>query len=208
MPLFPPRDPRALAALFTFAKKVDLERYCRDVVIYGDDLVAIIYACEDGRLPFCHRIHYADIVPNHHLIPDDRLGAALAANGVGPFNPSTRKVVRKMFQFFKERRWLVGHMFYTPNFEEWHFIFFDQRDTEYIRRNHWREGSHFHFVNWLWPDLTLKSVWSDFVQLNKRPDKSVHVRYDDRPPPHLVELASRRRMSVPRQKLENQHDTD
>jgi hypothetical protein len=82
-----------------------------------------------------------------------------------------------MGQMFEERRYLVGHMFYTPNLSEWHFFCFDQRDLEDERPNHWKEGPHVHFINWLWPGQDVKSVWSNFVGENQRPGNAIHLRF-------------------------------
>jgi hypothetical protein len=57
-------------------------------------------------------------------------------------------MVRKMFQLFEERQYLVGHMFYTADLHEWDFFCFDQPDVEQQKRNHWKKGSHVHFLNW------------------------------------------------------------
>jgi hypothetical protein len=143
--------------LFTFDKKRDLEKYCREVVINADDFANFILACESGLLQLLHRIHYRDYVPEH-LHPTDQDLAALAANPVGPLQPGAQKAVRKLGQIFKERRYLVGHIFYLPDLSQWHFFQFDQRDLEDERGNHWKEGAHIHFLNW---------------------NDSLHVRYFD-----------------------------
>ena len=115
------RNIGALLKLFTFNKKRELEKYCRDVVIYSSDFVTFIGACEMGHLPFLHQIHYRDHVPKHlHL--SDRDTTALAANPVGALEPGAQKAVRKISQMFRERRYLVGHVFYVPNLTEWHFL--------------------------------------------------------------------------------------
>ena len=74
---------------------LDPERGARDVVINSSDFVAFILACELGRLPFLHQIHYGDHVPEH-LYLSDKDSAALAANPVGPLQPDAQKAVRKM----------------------------------------------------------------------------------------------------------------
>jgi|ERR1700739_3680722 len=56
------------------------------------------------------------------------------------------------------------------------FFCFDQRDLQF-EGNHWEKGSHVHFVNWLWPNLSSQSVWSNFVNNDQRPGSSVHLRF-------------------------------
>jgi hypothetical protein len=115
-------------------------------------------------------------------MPNETWGAALSANGVGLLNPAVKKVVNKIGSLFEQRRWLVGHMFYTASLYEWHFIYFDQRDTEARRPNHWKRGAHIHLVNWMWPNLDPKTVWKEFVENRKPPGGALHIRYDDTPP--------------------------
>jgi hypothetical protein len=165
--------------LFTFDKKRELERYCREVVIYGSDFAAFIFACDSGRLPFLHRIHCGDHVPER-LNPTDKDLAALAGNGVGPLQPGAQKTMRKIFQLFRDRRYLVGHIFYVPDLSEWHFFQFDQRDTEDERANHWKEGAHIHFLNWLWPNYDAETLWANFTSGKAKMNDSLHLRYSGR----------------------------
>jgi hypothetical protein len=168
------RDIKGFLTLFTFEKKRDLEKYCREFTIYSSDFVAFILACEGNRLPFLHLIHYRDFVPEH-LNPTDNDLAALSANPVGPLQPDAQKTV---FQIFRDRRQLVGHIFYVPGTFEWHFFQFDQRDLE-DTANHWKEGSHIHFLNWLWPNYDAKTVWANFTSGKVKLNDSLHVRYVD-----------------------------
>ena len=165
-----------LLKLFQFDKKRKLVRYCRSTVISGSDFANLVLACDLCPGPFLHRIFYRDIVPEHLNLSDANL-KALAENGVGPLGPEAAKAVRKMGQIFEERRYLVGHMFYTPDLSRWHFFCFDQRDLEERRPNHWKEGSHVHFMNWLWPNQGAKDVWSEFVSGNYKPGSSIHLRF-------------------------------
>ncbi|HXP80906.1 MAG TPA: hypothetical protein VN976_13455 [Verrucomicrobiae bacterium] len=165
-----------LLKLFEFDKKRELERYCRSTVISKSDFANLVLACEMSGVPFLHQISYRDIVPEHlHLSDIDH--KALADNGVGPLGPEAAKAVRKMAQIFEERRYLVGHMFHNPDRSRWHFFCFDQRDLEERRPNHWKEGSHVHFMNWLWPNQDAQTVWSGFVTGNYKPGSSIHLRF-------------------------------
>jgi hypothetical protein len=166
----------ALLKLFEFDKKRELERYCRATVISGTDFANLVMACGLLRIPFWHKLHYRDILPEHlNLSEADH--KALTDNDVGPLGPAAAKVVRKMGQLFEERRYLVGHIFYNPDLTKWHFFCFDQRDLEDRRPNHWKEGSHVHFMNWLWPRQDAQSVWTEFVKGNYRPGNSIHLRF-------------------------------
>lgn len=166
--------------IFTFTKKKELEKYCRDLVIQQRDLVDFILACELGQAPFRHLIHYGDHQPEGAQLTDDDL-AAISNNPVGLLHPGAQKAFRKISHLFNVRRYLVGHIFYTPDLSEWHFFQFDQRDLEDTRPNHWKEGAHIHFMNWLWPNRDPKILWNQFTSGEAKLNDSVHVRFNDSP---------------------------
>lgn len=172
-----PESLKSLWKLFTFEKKRDVEKYCRDLTIRASDFTNFIMACEVGQGPFLHRIHHRDHVPEHLHPTDDDL-AALSANGVGPLTPDAQKCVRKLGQIFKDRCYLVGHIFYTPDLSQWHFFQFDQRDTQ-DGKNHWKQGAHIHFLNWLWPNHDAQTVWTSFTSGKVKLNDSLHVRYSE-----------------------------
>jgi hypothetical protein len=133
-----------------------------------------VLACEQSGSPFGHEISYRDRVPQH-LVPADSEIEALKNTPAGStLTGEASKAARKMSQSFKDRRYLVGHLFCSPDHEKWHFFCFDQSDLE---GNHWKKGSHVHFVNWLWPRQNAKSVWSNFVREDIRPGSAVHIRF-------------------------------
>jgi hypothetical protein len=175
------KNTEALLKMFDFDKKRELEKYCRDVVINSSDFANFILACELGSFPLLHKIHYRDHVPEH-LYLSDQDTAALAANPVGPLQPDAQKAVRKISQMFKDRRYLVGHIFYLPDLSKWHFFQFDQRDLEDERGNHWKEGAHVHFLNWLWPNYDATTLWENFTSGKAKMNDSLHVRYLDNAP--------------------------
>lgn len=168
----------SLLKMLSFEKKGELEKYCRNVVISSKDFFALVVACELSRNPFSHEISYRDKVPEH-LDPSDSEIQALENTAAGSLlTGDAEKAVRKMSQMFEERRYLVGHMFFAPDLSKWHFFCFDQRDLE-TKGNHWKEGSHVHFINWLWPGHGAKAVWSDFVTEDLRPGGAIHLRFSE-----------------------------
>lgn len=167
---------KGLLTLFTFDNKAALERYVRSVVIHQRDFVAFILACQRGALPLSHRAHFSGRLPKH-LVPSEEDRRALEENGVGLLKPRAAKTTRKVFQLFRERRTLAGHMFFTPGLHEWHFFSFDQNDLLESSGNHWVQGAHMHFVNWLWPHVDPREVWSRFVCDSEKPNSSLHLRH-------------------------------
>jgi hypothetical protein len=178
MPPYQPKDLKGFLQLFAFDKKRELEHHSRTVVVHKIHFVAFIDTCKQGDLPFEHRAHFDERVPTHLRLQDTDRGV-LTGNRVGPLNPKAAKLVTMVQQIFSERRCLAGHMFYSPSHYAWHFFAFDQRDTDEREGNHWANGAHVHFVNWLWPHLELQSVWSKFVEDGEKPGSSLHIRWDD-----------------------------
>jgi hypothetical protein len=169
-----PIDLERLWRVFTFDKKRDLKKYCDNAIIHKRDFATLVMACKAGRLPFEHKMHYKDHVPAQ-LVPSEKEQDALSTNGLGPLKGDALKMMRKMGQLFKDRRYLVGHIFYTS--AEWHFFYFDQWDIDQKKGNHWSGGSHVHFINWLWPNYDPQTVWSTFVAGGEPPKGALHIRF-------------------------------
>jgi hypothetical protein len=169
-------DLESLMKMFSFEKKADLVRYCRDLTIRSEDFFTLLLGCEASGEPFIHEISYRDKVPLH-LVPKDSEIEALKSTPAGTLlSGYAAKAVSKMAHAFDERRYLVGHLFFKPDYSQWHFFCFDQRDIA-AEGNHWKEGSHVHFVSWLWPGLDPKSILSDFVTEEERPGGAIHLRF-------------------------------
>lgn len=166
----------SLLNVLSFERKVDLVRYCRDLTISAEDFFKLVLACEIFGQPLLHQITFKDKVPPH-LVPKDSEIEALQNTPAGSVvSGEAAKAVSKMSQFFVDRRYLVGHMFFTPDKSRWHFFCFDQRDLN-TTGNHWEKGSHVHFVNWLWPNLKADSVWENFTAADCRPGADLHLRF-------------------------------
>ena len=80
-----------------------------------------------------------------------------------------------MSHLMRDSRWSAGHMFCTPDLQQWHFFIFGKRD-EAARRNHWRAGPHVHFINWLWPRTDPREIWNAYVNDGHKPNSTLHIR--------------------------------
>jgi hypothetical protein len=163
--------------IFESDKKRELVKHCKNITIYKSDFVDMIIACEMGIMPFLHRIHHADYIPPH-LTPTEEEIAGATASKPGFVTEEAAKFIKKVEQTFKQRRYLVGHMFYTADLSKWHFFYFDQRDLDH-RNAHWKEGQHIHLINYLWPNYEPNRLWSEFCSGNMRIKNSIHVKYFD-----------------------------
>jgi hypothetical protein len=102
--------------MFSFEKKRELEVYCKGLTIQAEDFVDVIFLAEMGQIGLHHSICRRDIIPKDRLItPDD------AKSAIDDRNRRSR-FFRKAEQLFKERRYLVGHMFYIVGVQKWHFL--------------------------------------------------------------------------------------
>jgi hypothetical protein len=166
----------SLRRIFSFEIKKDLERYCRNLTVSSDDFFNLVLACELSGTPFLHAISYRNKVPSHLVPKDSEIEALKNAPAGTILSGEAAKAASKMSQSFEDRRYLVGHMFFSPDRSRWHFFCFDQRDLR-LEGNHWEKGSHVHFVNWLWSKLNADSVWSNFVNTDDRPGAAIHLRF-------------------------------
>jgi hypothetical protein len=168
-------DIEDLVKLFNISKKGVLEKYCRTLAIRQLDFVAFILCAKTGGL---EHYRYASRFFDRrmpHLTPTPDELAALAHNGIGPLQGKARKAVTKVGQFLVDRRQFAAHLFYTPDYEHWHLLYFDQRDTVEVG-NRWKHGAHIHYVSSLWSNLALPAIWQQ-AQTGNMNVKAVHIRY-------------------------------
>ena len=166
--------PEYLCKMLEIEKKSDLEKYCKKIVIPQEGLVKLIYC--SNKIGYLHQIKYNNFVPPHLKTTDKEIKALASSDKAGEtLKGDAKKFVNKISQTFKERRYLVAHIFY--NAEKWHLFYFDQRDMEEMRGNHWKEGSHIHFVNYLWPQYSINELWKIFDEANAKVGDKLHIRY-------------------------------
>jgi hypothetical protein len=139
-------------------------------------LASLILAAMGGALPWGHRVHHREFLPEHLDLSDDDVGA-FAANGVGLLKPRAKKTANKIAAIFEERRLLSGHIFFTPDHSQWHLFYFDQHNFA-ERNNHWEVGSHIHLINHLWPGRSAQEIWDQFRTGNPQMRGALHIRFD------------------------------
>jgi hypothetical protein len=160
--------------LFTFAKKKELERYARTLVVRRRDFVDMILACQQGQLPFRYGVHFRRSAPRD--LPPVFKASSDGAGGRPELDPKKFLVVFNRLRH--ESWWAAAHLFYTPGFYEWHLFIFHHHDLDVEDDNHWTGGTHMHFVNWLWPRLDPERVWKEFMRTGKKPGSSLHLRHE------------------------------
>jgi hypothetical protein len=171
-----PVELEQLLALFNAASKSEVEKVARTLTIHQSDLVGLILACQAGGMPpLKYACSFSQRHPEH-LVPTQTEKEALSRNGVGPLQGKARKMISKSFQMFEERRVLASHLFYSPDRQFWHALYFDQRDIE-ERGNHWKHGAHIHYTCDLFHNLSLADAWARICEGSGSSLKPIHVRF-------------------------------
>lgn len=160
-------------------KLKEVKKLASKTEISSDGFFKLILLAQAENLdvfPYLHQIHCRELQPEHlHLSDKDLKG--IANNGVGELKGDAVKAISKVNQMFKERKWTVGHMFYTPDFKFWHFFYFDLKDMA-TENNHWKfGGSHVHYISDLNPQYTAESAWEQFTSGSKSFGGDVHLKY-------------------------------
>lgn len=108
------------------------------------------------------------ISPGETFSSDIKPGEKLAGSDL--------KLLNKIKGIFDQRRHSIAHIF--DQSKKWHIFYFDYRDLEDQTQNHWKEGSHIHFVNYLWTNLAVCDVW-DSLAGRKNKSYGIHIRWRD-----------------------------
>ena len=176
----PTEDFRFLVELLNIDTKKKLTKFSKSIVVRQDDFVAFILGAQHGIFaPYKYANEFRRDVPQH-LYPKNEEHAAIRTNGVGPYRTKeAKKFARKIFQMPKNLKTLAAHLLYTPDHKYWHLFYFSHRDRE-ESGNHWRAGSHIHFVSYLWGGLPLEEAWTQ-VQSGKITMKALHIQYEKLP---------------------------
>ncbi len=165
--------PDHLQKLLEIDKKAELVKYSKNLVIEKEQFAMLVHNCH--RIGYRHARKTKDFVPEH-LHPNNEEVASLSSIKTGEtLSKDALKFVQKISQSFKQRRLLVAHVFYNDS--QWHIFYFDQRDLEDFEKNHWKEGSHIHFVNYLWPDYNPSDLWVLFDKANASIGGKIHIRF-------------------------------
>ena len=76
----------------------------------------------------------------------------------------------------KEQRSLAAHILYMPDHKFWHLFYFDNHDESKFR-NHWKFGTHIHYVSYLWPELNMNLVWQKVMSGDLSFQNKLHINF-------------------------------
>lgn len=167
----PPPVPDKIKVLFAIEKKRELVKYIHDLIITGGDFDELIRGC--NSIGYVHIPQFHEFIPPHLSI--DTEGIRKCVDSEHPIE--MRKMRRKVSALFDERRIVAAHIFFNEQ-RQWHLFYFSHVDTSNPKDNHWKHGTHMHFVNYLWRHLDIDKIWAEFSKTRwKEIPKSEHIRF-------------------------------
>lgn len=161
--------------IVTATNKNELGKFCKNTVITQDAFSEFIRVCQAKVLPWNHLISYRDFLPKH-LEFTSKDSSKVPDLSIGPPKKEQVKTMIKWYQLLRDRRYLVGHMFYSPDHRKWQFFYFDNRDLNQ-HDNHYKRGPHVHLINYLWPEHTPTTIWEKFTDGNPNMKGAMHIQF-------------------------------
>lgn len=156
--------------------KRDLERVAAQTTVSIRDLHSLLF--NHDQMGLAHEAKHRQFVPEHLRL--DRLMSRILPEKIGgPMPEGAKKALKQVDQLYIERRHVSAHMLWNDS--EWHCIYLSYADAfrlPWESRNHWKHGTHVHFVSHLWPNLKREEVWAAFEQRQLRLP-SIHIRFED-----------------------------
>lgn len=161
--------------LFAIQKKSELEKYCSGLTITQEDLVQLILWSQ--LIGYAHNRCHLEYQPIEAQ-PAPRDLEALHSSDDVIRAERLRKLVNKFKNLFEVRKYLSAHLFVSPS--RWHLFYFSFRDIDGEGKNHWRHGSHVHFLNDLWPHYRLEQLY-DLLFSGRwtQVSDSIHIRFTE-----------------------------
>jgi len=161
-------------------KLKDVKKLAKSLILSKDGFYKLIMIAkmeQFDKFEYAHQSFHREHQPEHLALTAKDL-KGIAENSVGEIQGDAIKAFSKINQMYKERKSVVGHMFYTPDFKYWHFFYFDLEDTASVN-NHWThaDSPHIHYICDLNPQYTAESAWGKFINGSKSFGGNVHIRY-------------------------------
>jgi hypothetical protein len=163
--------PDYLQELLSISKKNELRKFAKQIEIRRRDFTTLVWNA--STLGYRHEIQY------HEFRPDDASLEAdwdFSRSEDGKLTPQAKRTIKMIRRIFEQRRLLTAHIFF--NQQRWHIFYFDQRDMDASGQNHWKHGSHIHFVNDLWPNYDPQDIWNLLKRAETTVGGNLHIRYD------------------------------
>jgi hypothetical protein len=170
--------PQHLQDLLAITKKSELQKFCRQLTISQHDFAILVW--NSATIGYQHQLQNHEFQPDHLQPTQEEIAGLGRRSADGKISDEGQRFFRKIRQLFKDRRILVSHIFF--NSARWHVFYFDQRDLAEGNSQHWKEGTHVHFVNDLWPGYDPKDLWSLLKQADASIGGKLHIRFERQKP--------------------------
>ncbi|MFZ4776557.1 MAG: hypothetical protein ACOYM3_14390 [Terrimicrobiaceae bacterium] len=169
----PPGASHTLVKMFAIEKKSELEKYCSDLTITQEELVQLILW--SPLIGYVHSRRHEEHQPVEARLTERDMAALRT---VDPAIRAQRlpTIVNKVRNMFDVRKRVSAHLFVGRS--RWHLFYFSFRDVDDDPNNHWKHGSHVHFVNDLW--LHYRPELLDDLLFSERKvsiSDSFHIRF-------------------------------
>jgi hypothetical protein len=163
--------------LFIAESMKEVERITSELTIFDEDIKKLRYLSEAkiSEFPFLHDVHFFEEAPEGLNLTSKNL-EAISTAPVGEFDKNSKKAINKILQMPKQVKRVSGHLFYRPDYKNWHLFYSDIRDRK-MNDNHWKYGPHIHYVSHLWPNLDCKTTWKSFCKTGKKEINGKHIKY-------------------------------
>jgi hypothetical protein len=166
--------PDYLQELLAITKKSALEKFCRQITITQHHFAVLVWNA--ATIGYQHVLQNHEFQPEHLLPTQEEIAGLGRRSADGKISDEGQRFLRKIGQLFKDRRILVSHMFF--NSARWHLFYFDQRDLAEEGSQHWKQGTHVHFVNDLWPQYDPSDLWTLLKQADASIGGKLHIRFE------------------------------
>lgn len=160
-----------LIKIFNITKKKELDKHCKKITIVAEDFSDLVFACQGvGCTGYLHIPYFDEVIDECHKPTKKDL--KLLSEG----KPSI--FIDKIGKLFKTRKYRIGHMFYRPTDNKWHFFRFSLKEID-EKNPGWCGGPHIHLINYLFSGQNCINIFEDFVNNRKLP-KGFHIRWENR----------------------------
>ncbi len=158
----------SLATLLAIEKKSELEQYCKNLIIKGDEFI---------QLTFWPQLIGYRYTSRHQEFQPDEAQLSSADLDILSLRQTDRipRLRAKIGNLFATRKYLSAHLFYKQ--AKWHLFYFTFRDMDTGSRNRWRHGTHVHFVNYLWPDYRVEQLDDLLFSARHTKINGIHIRF-------------------------------
>jgi hypothetical protein len=162
--------PSEVATLFKLPSKREVEKFLGEFELTSDQLTRAIMAA--GKGGYRHERFHFEHVPKDLADRSKDIPALLREKRVA-------EACGIISGIFGQRKLISAHLF--ENATEWHIFYCTQWDIAEGAEAHWKGGSHWHYVSYLFgKNLKKEDIWAALKNDTDRPFTGVHIKFKRR----------------------------